>query len=597
MATIPDKFVVDLSGGIRNDRSDYQKDENEVVNILNCDIDERGRVKKRRGSHQLGDPFTFGTTGDNIFGKWIDNSVYFEITVLGTGVTKFHFINDNTGNSSCTIYEIKGTRLATVVATADTTIDVVDASVLANTGADTIEIEGDMISYTGVSTNTLTGVTNITSPHVVDSAVNQLSLVNDSTTPEGRLGVYYAYLNNQLVINGYLGSSVFDGTTVTEITDDNEAAGIFATTYHQRIFVAGSGAADGADTRNGKRDRIAFSEPGDPSDWGDYTVNFVDVEDSRGEEITGLKVSTSDELLIFKTNSMFAYNEVSLRQRSNTVGAYNHRVVQQIDNLFYTFCPAGIFVTNGSSSRKISEPVKDYLKDFFPVKETQLSRVVINTFAAVFDRKYILYIGDTTGELANEDVLLVYDTQLNNWTVYQGFTNFMHLIGLQSFKYGGGVNKIEGLFGGDSAGKYFRFFSKKFQDGDNEQNSHFTSNGDLFTDLVSNTGVPVSSTIQTKLYDLKDPRLFKQFRYLRVLAEGTGFSVSYQVENEKGISDWMPLGTTTATNQVFEFPRKIARGFRIRFRFAHADANSAPALNGFVIEKTEELSEIRKVKL
>ena len=596
MGKVKDFIVADFSGGIRNDKSDLVKDKNEFVRIINFDIDESGRAKKRLGSHQLGDTFTLGSTGDSIFGAYIDNSVYFERNVLGTGKTFWHLINDNTGNSTCKIYQLVGRRLSAAITTTSDTIDleVIDSGNEPDfsSPSGTIEIEGDLIAYTGKSTNQLTGVTGIIRSHPIDAAVHQLKLLDSTNTPDGRLGIYYAVLNNTLVINGYLGSSTFDGTNVTVISDANEPAGLFATTYRQRIYVAGSGAVDSSGTRNGSTVRISFCEAGDPTDWGDYTVNYFDVEDSIGESITGLKVSPSDEMLIFKTNSFFAYDEVSLRQRSNTVGAYNHRVVEQIDNLIYTFCPTGIYATNGVSSKLISEPVKRWLVDFKPQIDSQVNRVVVNTFATSYDKKYILYIGDTTTESDLEDVVLVYDTERGNWTVYQGFTNFKHLVGLKSFKYGGGKTKVEGLFGGDTSGKYYRFFSKRYIDGDNEQNSVNALDGDVFPDLISNTGVPVSSVIETQFYDQGNPLVYKQFRHFRVIADGIGLMVSCKVESDRGESNWIPLGATTKTNHQFELP-EIAKGYRIKFQFSHVDSNSAPTLNAFVIENTDELSQIR----
>lgn len=595
MAKIADRWVADFTGGMRDDKSDYQKKNNELVTVVNFDVDELGRMKKRRGSHQLGDTVTLGSTGDDTFGTWVDNSFYWELNDPGSGTNYFHLLNDNTGNSNCKLYQLIGRRVNGAIATTDTEINLYtkdngDEPDFSASGI--VEIDGDLITYTGGgTTDQLTGVSGITSNHVDNSAAHQWVLIDDSSTPDGRLGIYYASLANQLYINGYLGGAIFDGSSVTDVSDSDEALGIFATTYDQRIYVAGSGGS-AAVGPNGLPTRVSFCEPGDPTDWGDNTINFFDVEDTLGEYITGLHVSAANELLIFKTNSFFAFNKTSLRQRSHSVGAYNHRVVKQIDNLIYTFCPEGVFVTNGLTTKRISEPVKNWVKDFKPQRDATFNRIVINTFAAAFDKKYILYIGDTSSAESLSDVALVYDTERDSWTVYQGFTDFRHLVGLRSFKYGGGINKSQSLFGGDESGKYYRFFSKTYVDGDNEQNEQFVTNGDLTQDLLSDTGVPVFAFCETKFYEMNNPRQFKQFRYLRVLAENKGVGVSFKVQDLLGESDWISLGETVSTNHIFELPQR-ARGYRIKFKFTHADSNSIPTINGFILEKTDGLVDTR----
>ena len=125
-----------------------------------------------------------------------------------------------------------------------------------------------------------------------------------------RAGAYFSVLNNVLFINGRSGSATFDGSMISAVSDADEAAGIFATNYRERIYVAGSGVADGAGTRNGSPIRVSFCDAGDSTSWD--INNFFDVEDDIGEMITGLQ-EMNDRILIFKRNSVFSYDEVKLR--------------------------------------------------------------------------------------------------------------------------------------------------------------------------------------------------------------------------------------------------------------------------------------------
>lgn len=515
MDELQDEFYIDFTGGVRNDKSDLTKNVNEIVEVLNFDLRQLGRAEKRRGSHQFGD-----THASNI-----GNSVYWERTALGSTPNTFHIINNN--DSPALTRKIVGTRLTAAVSAGDTTITVVSTALFDSSGD--IEIEGDLIAYTAKTATTFTTASGALA-HDNNNAVHQLDPLDASPNQvDGRSGVYYATLNNLLFINGRAGSATFDGTDETFVADADEPGGLFATTYRQRIYVIGSGIADGAGARNGSPIRVSFSNPGDPTAW--ELTDFFDVEDERGEAGTGLLSSPSDELLIFKRNSFYSYNEVQLKQRDDEVGAYNNAVVQEIDGTIFTFCPAGVYETNGRSVNKISEPVQDYLKDFIPVLDSTAGRVVTNTFAARFDKKYILYIGDIESVDSINDVVLVFDTVTRGWTVWNGFTNFQHLKGLKTFKYENVAQGFEGLFGGDSSGKYYRFFSKRYRDVTGV--SRFLSNGDLFEDLVSDTGVPITASLQTKLYDLGLPHIYKQFKTLRVLSEGAGFQIAYRLENEK----------------------------------------------------------------
>lgn len=578
MARLPPYPIFNWSGGVRNDKSDYTKENSELVDILNYDIDEQGRLKKRLGGFQFGDT---ESNGDDII-----NSTLWQFQTLGSTPSSFHIIATNASTSG--IYRIVGNRLNGAITTATTTITVISTNLFDSSG--TIEIDGDVITYTGKTGTTFTGCTGISANHADGTAVHQLDALS-GTSVNGNSGVYFTTLNNLLFINGTLGSSTFNGTSMSAVSDTDEPDGIFATTYRQRIYVAGGGGADGSGSRNGNRNRVAFSEAGDATDWGDYTVNIFDVEDTFGEQISGLKVSINDELLIWKQNSFFAYNEVRLHQRSSTVGAYNHFVVQEIDGLLYTFCPSGVHVTNGQSTQRISDPVADYIKDFVPQFDSGRNRVVTNTFAAVHDKKYILYIQDITKVDSLSDVLLVYDTVVKRWTVYQGLTNFTHLIGMGVFKTGNVVQGFEGLFGGDSSGKYYRLLSKRYIDTIAAGTKRFFMGGDIFTDVVSDTSLTGGAVIRgqatTKFLDLDAPQEMKQIRKVRGLAETPGHELLIRCANEFGEkTDWIHIGKMEKTNQLFHLPKE-ARGYRVQFRVVDSVTTYQPVFNGIIVEEAE----------
>lgn len=566
MAELQDRFIVDFTGGMRDDKSDYRKLSNECVLINNYLIDRQGRLCKRLGSHQL---------GQTISADDFENMTYFER--LTGGAAPVGFLISNTRNSSSTLNNLIGSRNTSALTTSSTTILLDDASDFVNTGDDDAEIEGDLFNYTGISTNTLTGVTGLTFAHDANTAVNQwVNLA--ATTFDGRKGISYAVLNNLLFIQPNDGAaSTWDGSTIAGVTGEPNAR--HATTYRQRIYAVRFTTVSSA--------RVFFSNAGDPSTW--TSTDFFDVEGERGELVTGFR-NYNDELLTFKTNSFFAYNETTLKVRNNIYGAYNNKVHQEINGLIYSFCPEGIFVTNGHTVNKISNPVKDWIKDFRPAKDSLSNTIVENTFSAVFDEKYILFIGDVSTPGTFVATVLVYDTQLKNWSVFTGLTNFQFLGGFNAFKYGGAIQTFAALFGGDSAGKAYRFFSKSYVDTDG--NNRFVAGGEIFEDLISDTGTAISSEVQTKLYDFGFASI-KQAKYIRILLEIPGFTASYRIEDENGLlSDWRSLGEVDRRNKRFRLPQKT-KFYRIQLSITHKDRNVAPIWNGFSIEGLELLDDKR----
>ena len=213
-------------------------------------------------------------------------------------------------------------------------------------------------------------------------------------------------------------------------------------------------------------------------------------------------------------------------------------------------------------------------------------RVITNTFAGVFEQYYLLYIHDVTDPNTTTDVVLAYDTIKKIWTVYTGgFTNFFHLNGFENFRYGGRANQFySSLWGGNDGGQMFRFFDYNFVD-----INQVKQEGDVFPDLLSNTGSPVSALIETPLYDLTHPELFKKFNRIRVYTEQGRWNFEYRVHDDKGIGQYKNLGSVDKPIDFLRFPKE-AQGYRVGFRITSANTAAQSIFNGFVLEDTEVIS-------
>lgn len=586
MAKLPDFIITDFSGGIVRNKSDYQMNRNEFREIINLDIDERGRAVRRKGIQQWG------------------NSIANQVFVGSTAFVKqppfsslqspyvYHFLFDK--NTNANAYILYTTRLISDFSPSQNIMSVDSTSGFADSGF--IEVNGDIITYTGKTGNTFTGCSGAFKTHYSGSPVNQISLFKDNIGVNTTSGVYFAILDNRLFINGRSGNVVFDGTGTTfyPVSVDGAPAGLFATNYRDRIYVAGSGAADGGASRNGSPVRVSFSGAGNPFSWN--SDDYFDVEDNIGEMITGL-FANDDFLFIFKPNSIFVYNELQLQQQLWGVGAYNHNVIQAIGKNIYTFCPTGVWETNGFQARLISEPIKDYLKGYIPEYDVN-GRTITNCFAASFDNKYILFLSNSSLPYALNSFVLIFDTIKRNWTIHDNYGSPLtgSFIFLNKLKYYGSgyitqtgsprSNQRDALFAGtfnNGQTKYWRLYE-----------NYLTTfilfgvkgQGNIYSNLVSDDeGEPICTILETPFYDIGNTFFWKNFGYIRILSESGSWKVFYKLDKGDYITDWISLGE-------FNYPNQRKRlvdneGFRIAIRITSVSKDFTNILNGIIIEDIE----------
>ena len=585
---LDDAAYLNFNGGVRRDVGDYVRQKNQLKNCQNFDIDNAGRLIRRPGFYQ------FGTT--------LSGTLKHAITYInGTSSTldSSFLVFDSGANANC--YRLLTTTLASTINTGDTT-----ASVVENTGfaaaTSTFEVDGDLITYTAVPSATSFTITasTILKAHYAGASVNQWSTAVASGV-DSRSGLYSASLNGLMFLGGIAtAASTTDGSSFTGRTLNGSA--MFLTVYRDRLF----GVGDGAAGANSDANRVAFSNAGTGITW--TTSDFFDVEDSRGEPVTGLKV-LSDRLIIFKQNSTFYYNENVLKQSLSSVGAYNHESVQEIDGRLYTFCPSGVFVTNGSSAIKISEPIEEILKLFRPSYDTTQQRVINNCFSGKYDKKYFLYLdilyspnNDNRLE-TNRGVTLVYDTQLKSWAMYRGIngtntTSFTSFLSTPSFKSGNitasglkywqGIESMFGTAGADS--RLYRFFENSYVGTDSGVNPRGTF---VTADAIADTvGLSISALAETGFQHLGSPSWWKRFGYIRVLMEEGECAIQYQLDKGTSITDWISLGDFTGMNQRKKLSQFNGQneGYRINIRISSNQLHTISKINGFILEDTEAIT-------
>lgn len=570
---IADFPILDLSGGVRTDKGEFQIADNQVTFARNVDFD-IGKVTKRRGSQQFSSSFAN-----------IQNGVIF--TDPETSPYIRMIVNDNA--SGATLKGLIASYCNGAVAVGATSITT--GGWFAGLGG-TVEIDGQLITYTALSGNDLTGIPASGSGSVRKAIANKTPIhewkeITESSGMAANKGGYYAITANATDTNVlfYMGGGVNslhyfsspDGAPTVLGTDPDV---ILAEVFKDRLYGVGDSTTDSSFY---PPYRIFYSALGNGASWTEAT-DYIDIKDSRNEQITALK-SQQERLVIFKQNSIYSWDLYRLTQINNEIGAYNQFVVQEIDDTFFTFCPKGIFATTGASKRDIGEPVKKFWKKFVPIfNSTSPGRVVTNTFAAKFDKKYILYIGDVTvDQVSYLDLALVYDTVKNNWTIYDGFTNAVGFMSFDIFHDGGnlGVQYFPVFFWSNDTALYRMFEDRALITNSDIIGGDLTS--DRFGSLTATEGDPVPSEIVTKPYYQRTPHVWKQFRYLRVLMEKPYVNISVRTKVKNGFTNWKNLGQVSGTNQRLNVDME---GYALQIKVQESSTNVPWILNGFIIEET-----------
>jgi hypothetical protein len=211
-----------------------------------------------------------------------------------------------------------------------------------------------------------------------------------------------------------------------------------------------------------------------------------------------------------------------------------------------------------------------------------------------FENKYHIYLGTITdpddSAKTLSDVVLVYDTIKNNWTVHTHYTNFTHIVTLPI--WGGGTLEDvgtagpcqmgEAVFAGDSGGKYWKLYDNKFFNG---ETTRALNGGDITENLLSDTGSPISAVCETPFYDLGNPSWWKCFDKLRILIEKGDFDISYRLDKGTNFTDWISLGNFNEPNKLISLPDK--KGYRISFKITSNTKDVLSSLNGLIIENID----------
>ena len=142
--------------------------------------------------------------------------------------------------------------------------------------------------------------------------------------------------------------------------------------------------------------------------------NFFFVSRNDGDSITGLG-DNNDNLLVFKRNSLWRYNTVSLKKIKGVPGTTSQDSVVNIKDFTYYFHETGIWRTNGVTAELISRPIQDYIEG---ISSDMYSQVVAWRTGPSLEtlRVYVGNVSNTDTNLTVNKCILDFDTAIESWS-------------------------------------------------------------------------------------------------------------------------------------------------------------------------------------
>jgi hypothetical protein len=385
--------------------------------LRNVTTETLGTLQKRPGTKLRGSQ---AVNDVNILG------VHYYIDSAENTASTFVVADDGTSPTNADIYIEVSSTLNGAITTASTTITLASATNFASSG--TVEIDGDLITYTGKSGNNLTGVTGIAFNHGDGMTVRQWSksLENDTASLRTR---FKNFLDRGIRVNGTDAMKCWNGatweTTGNPINPQQATAASLVEIFGDRVFLAGGTLFP---------DRLYGSSL--PSTAGNITWTtsvsvidktgtngfYIDINPEDGQNITALERNGTN-LLIFKERSMYTWNGSATQADVLVdIGAVSQEAVTTVHNITFFLGRSkknlGIYAYTGGYPKLISRRVKKWID--------AISQADLTTIKSGADEDNVyFYVGNITftgdsiyGTRTFNNVWLVYTISQDSWKVY-----------------------------------------------------------------------------------------------------------------------------------------------------------------------------------
>jgi len=538
------KQQFNFSGGMNTQVSNLLLKENETELIINHTLDKVGALTRRKGVLSYGSQLA-----ENVNGA----GTIFDF-VCSTSANSTQLITDYLSNGASSVlyvYEQETTTLNGAITTATTTVTLTDATNFASSGY--IEIDGDIIQYTGKSSNDLTGCTRIDESHSSGATVRQWRLSDSSTgsytDTKTRFVTFLDYvfrLNDQLVVSSATNPAPTAGWSTTNCPGTiTPSIGIV---YKDKMYLTGDST---------KPNYLYFSSKIEPTDttitW-DVTNNYIPVDPENGDVITGLAIN-NNVMLVFKKDATYRWDGNAIdTEPVIDVGTTCHDSIQTVHGITFFANKDGVYAYTKGQPKLISRKIQRW---WDAIAESQLTDLP----AGVDKDHYYISIGSVTIDgITHSNVELVYNIPLNAWTVNKTYSKIRH------YAY---VNDADGS-------KYFINAVKA-----NETTVIRDTGTSDIIDLTngSKTAHPINSLIRTREYLTNFPAKAQIEDVYVSMQQAVGTKLNHRIERS---GDFKPTGQMTE-RVTRTFPKEKCSS--IQFEITDNSINQ-PIFEGLVVNYT-----------
>ncbi len=391
-------------GGLNDNLSNTQIQDNEATEIQNITYDTGGALKKRNGFD------TIGATA--------------AITRVGTAaeVTGLQFYKQR-----------DGTRFLYAVTSDDSNYARVYRKQYASGGGptgdwDKVDWDGSL----GITGQTISAPINYTANNQCDFAIASNFMV--FTTGDSSKTPYVA-----------------TGSGATFLSHSANIASATMVEYHKNhLFLAGHPAL---------QSRVFFSELDDIRTW--TATDFFEVETSDGSNVQGL-VSAFDALYIFKDNSIWRLSGAErdtfrLEKMVSGVGTLSQQSVRVVGNLIYFVTRQNdIAVYDGAYT--VVYPSQKIRNTTSGMNYSRAQYALGIPFSSYRNTDHDYYVSISRSGQSENDRILLFDTFQKAWTVFAG-------IDANAWTVGENSNFKDVLYFGDYGGFVHSYPSTNFYDG------------------------------------------------------------------------------------------------------------------------------------
>lgn len=231
------------------------------------------------------------------------------------------------------------------------------------------------------------------------------------------------------------------------------------------------------------KSRIYWSNIKDDLTW--LSTSFIDISKDDGQQIVGM-ILLASSLIVFKERSIYVVDftgdadvPFTLRRSDSNVGTVAQHSLQEVENGIVFLSYDGLYYFDGHNSYKISLQIQSTLLEYNSTRFYQGRSMKQKN-----KNRYFLSL-PSSGQ-TNNDIIVVWDWQLNAFSLYSGIA-----ASSMTTVYNSAID--ERIYVGDYSGFVYRMDTGSDDYPSNVQtaiNAYYYTNWKHFDDIVDQKGIP-----------------------------------------------------------------------------------------------------------